>query len=139
MIGFNIFSRWRPQIFRGVSTNIQTPVTNIQKATTKIQNGCHKYSKELRQMSKWLPQISKWLPKIFKANLQFDVNYFILGNIYTWRSLETIILAALKRNLMLNSLKHNKLFPKLVYKELARNGIKRDWWNGLLKKSNISL
>ena len=130
-------SDWFPRIYKIIAKNILL-------ALTYFQDGVYKYSW-------WLPKISKWLPQKFKmaatniqksygrcpngchkylqANLQFHVNWFILGNTYTFK---TIILAAIKRNVMLNLLKLNKLFAKLVYKELARNG--KEWhWKGLMK------
>ena len=155
-------SNWLPRLYKIIAKNIWL-------ALTYFQDGVHKYSGGFPQIFKRLSQIFKRLPQKFKmavTNIQksygrcpndchkypngcqkylkqtYNLMLIILSwetYIHLWRSLETIILAALKRNLMLNSLKHNKLFPKLVYKELAMNGIKRDWWNGLLKKSNISL
>lgn len=40
--------------------------TNIQKSYGRCPNACHKY---------------------LQANLQFDVNWFILGNIYTFMTI----------------------------------------------------
>ena len=130
-------SDWFPRIYKIIAKNILL-------ALTYFQDGVHKYSGGFPQISKRLPQIFKRLPQKFKmaatniqksygrcpngchkylqANLQFHVNWFILGNTYTFK---TIILAAIKRNVMLNLLKLNKLFAKLVYEELARNG--KEW------------
>lgn len=131
-------SDWFPRIYKIIAKNILL-------ALTYFQDGVYKYSW-------WLPQISKWLPQKFKMAatniqksygrcsngchkyLQANLQYFMLIGLswVTHIHLKTIILAALKRNVMLNLLKLNKLFAKLVYKELARNG--KEWhWKGLMK------
>ena len=106
-------------------------------AFTNIHDGCHKYPNGYHKNSKCLPQIFKRAMadvQMAATNIYKQTyNFMLIGLSWvTHIHLKTIILAALKRNVMLNLLKLNKLFAKLVYKELARNG--KEWhWKGLMK------